>query len=181
MTSRFSVGATMNSAPASRTARAVSASRTVPAPSSKRSPSACRTWRRTSNALGTVMVISTTETPPSARARATSTSCWLSGERTTATMPQSSTWRSCDSLLMGGSSEAGRSCHPPKLHSIGRLRFGENRSLRCVIATARHILLLLDQRLRFDDRVLFGKGVEGGEEEAAGAGFDRDEAERGQG
>ena len=40
-----------------------------------------------------IIVISTTWTPPSARARATSTSCWLSGERTTATMPLSRTWR----------------------------------------------------------------------------------------
>src|SRR5437867_1394799 len=100
MTSRFSVGATMYSAPASNTARAVSASRTVPAPSNKRSPSAWRTWRITSSALGTERVISTTLTPPSARARATSTSCWLSGDRTTATMPQSSTCRSWASLLM---------------------------------------------------------------------------------
>src|SRR5277367_6156573 len=46
------------------------------------------------------MVISTTLTPPSARARATSTSWLLSGERTMATMPPASTWRSWSSLLM---------------------------------------------------------------------------------
>src|SRR5436853_338499 len=100
MTSRLTVGATMYSAPASSTARAVSGSRTVPAPSRIRSPSACRTCRSTSRALGTDMVISTTVTPPSAWDRHASTSFWLSGYRTTATMPHSSTCWSWVSLLM---------------------------------------------------------------------------------
>src|SRR5262245_49659969 len=47
------------------------------------------------------MVISTTVTPPSASAPHASTSCSLSGERTTATMPQSRTRRRGSALLMG--------------------------------------------------------------------------------
>src|SRR5262249_21146914 len=92
--------ATTYSAPASRAARAVSASSTVPAPSSRRSPKARRTARTTSRASGTVMVISTTLTPPSARARATSTSWALAGERPHGNKPQARTRRRSRSLLM---------------------------------------------------------------------------------
>src|SRR5262249_8199720 len=102
MTSRFRPGATTNSAPASRAARAVSGSSTVPAPSSTRPPSCRFPSRITSIAFGTVNVTSATLTPPSASARTTSTNGPGSGKRTTATIPQSNTrWR-CFSRLMSG-------------------------------------------------------------------------------
>src|SRR5262245_49818601 len=105
------------------------------------------------------MVISTTVTPPSASAAHASTSCSLSGERTTATMPQSRTRRRGSSLLME------KVCMP-QAHGLQPVSLP---------------LLLLDERLRFDDGVLVGEGVEGADEQAAGAGLDRDQAERRQG
>src|SRR3712207_1327985 len=101
MTSRLTAGATMYSAPVRSAARAFSGSRLAPAPSSTRSRTACRTRRSTSRAFGTVIVLSVPLTPPPATAPTPSTSCWLSCERTTATMPQSRACLSCVSLLMG--------------------------------------------------------------------------------
>ncbi len=81
----------MNSAPASKAARAVSGSRTVPAPIRTRLPNSFLTAATISRAPGTVNVTSIMSIPPSKRARATLVNCSLDGARRIATIPVSRT------------------------------------------------------------------------------------------
>ncbi len=94
-------GLTMNSAPASRQARAPATSSTVPAPISARAPRRLRSMRITEGASGTVIVTSNTAMPP---AKIASQACNASsgeGARITGTRPAASMRRQTSVRVMG--------------------------------------------------------------------------------